>query len=166
MRIRTLTPDDAERFFDMLCRLDEETEYMMYEPGERRERTKDPARLRAVLEGAVDGGDLLLAAETDEGALAGFLWAERGKLNRIRHTAYIVVGVRRAWRGQGLGTGFFHRLETWARDSGVVRLELTVERMAQTVRVENGRRKAIRGNINALTANALVEPQSLYISSV
>lgn len=35
MLIRPITSDDAENFYHMMCRLDEETEYMMYEPGER-----------------------------------------------------------------------------------------------------------------------------------
>ena len=35
MLIRPITSDDVENFYHMLCRLDEETEYMMYEPGER-----------------------------------------------------------------------------------------------------------------------------------
>ena len=35
MFIRPITLDDIENFYHMMCRLDEETEYMMYEPGER-----------------------------------------------------------------------------------------------------------------------------------
>ena len=35
MFIRPITLDDVENFYHMMCWLDEETEYMMYEPGER-----------------------------------------------------------------------------------------------------------------------------------
>ena len=35
MLIRPITSDDVENFYHMMCRLDEETEYMMYEAGER-----------------------------------------------------------------------------------------------------------------------------------
>ena len=35
MLIRPIALDDVENFYHMMCRLDEETEYMMYEPGER-----------------------------------------------------------------------------------------------------------------------------------
>ena len=127
MIFRTLTEADTENFFQMLCRLDEETEYMMYEPGERQERTKDLSRLRAAVAGACSGGDFLLAAVTEEGEIAGFLWAERGNPNRIRHTAYIVTGIRQAYRRQGIGSEFFRRLDAWARENGLVRLELTAE---------------------------------------
>ena len=127
MIIRTICADDVEELFRMMCLLDEETEFMLYEPGERRERTKDLTRLRAGVNEAVFGPDLLLVAENDEKELVGFLWAERGRLNRVRHTAYIVVGIRRAYRGQGIGTEFFRQMEAWARAGGVIRLELTVE---------------------------------------
>lgn len=33
--------------------------------------------------------------------IVGFLSAERGVPNRIRHTAYIVVGIRKAFQGIG-----------------------------------------------------------------
>ena len=127
MLYRTLTENDTEAFFEMMCRLDEETEYMMYEPGERREKTKNLDRLRANIEGANSGGDFLLAAVTEAGEITGFIWASRGDLNRVLHTAYIVTGIRKAWRRQGIGTEFFNRLDDWARANSLVRLELTVE---------------------------------------
>ena len=127
MTIRTITPDDAEIFFHMMCRLDEETEYMLYEPGERRERMKDLNRLKANLEASENGDDLLLAAVNEKEEIVGYIWAERGKLNRIRHTAYIVTGILQAYRGQGIGTQFFQLLDTWARANEIIRLELTVE---------------------------------------
>ena len=40
MIYRTLTENDTEAFFEMMCRLDEETEYMMYEPGNAGKRQK------------------------------------------------------------------------------------------------------------------------------
>ena len=155
MVIRTVTTDDTENFFSMLCLLDEETDYMMYEPGERQEKTKDLSRLRANIEAAVSGGDLLLVAENNLGDIVGFIWAKRGNLNRVLHTAYIVVGVRQAYRRQGAGTEFFRRLDKWAKENGVIRLELTVEcANSEAVRlyersgfaVEGTRRKSMKVN--------------------
>ena len=45
----------------------------------------------------------------------------------IRHMAYVVVGIREIYRGQGIGTEFFRRLDNWAKEKGIVRLDLTVE---------------------------------------
>lgn len=47
MKIRRIRENDTENFFQMMCRLDEETEYMMYEPGERQRTTKNLSRLKA-----------------------------------------------------------------------------------------------------------------------
>ena len=127
MTIRPVTAEDAEQLFEMMCHLDEETEFMLYEPGERRERTQGPDGLRARLESAEAGGDLVVAAVDESDAPVGFLWAQRGGPRRVRHTAYIVVGIRQGYRRRGIGGEFFRRLEAWARESGVTRLELTVE---------------------------------------
>ena len=71
-------------------------------------------------------GDFLLIAEERDN-IVGYIWAERGRFNRILHTAYIVVGIRKAYRYQGIGTTFFKKLDEWARKNNIVRLELTVE---------------------------------------
>ncbi len=126
MIIRTITEYDAERLYQMLCQLDEETEYMMYEPGERQRRRKGSGQLREQLVKA-SSVDYILVAENDDAEFVGFLWAERGKLNRILHTAYIVIGIRKAYCRRGIGTEFFGKLDKWAKSNGIVRLELTVE---------------------------------------
>ncbi len=126
MVIRPATPEDAEPLFRMMCALDGETPFMMYEPGERT-RPADPDALTRRIGDALAGGDFLLVAEDAAGEIAGYVWAERGRQNRVRHTAYIVTGIRAAHRRQGIGTAFFRRLGEWAKDSGIVRLELTVE---------------------------------------
>ena len=127
MKIRRIRENDTENFFQMMCRLDEETEYMMYEPGERQRTTKNLSRLKAFLHAAACGYDFLFVAENDNGEIAGYIWAERGKLTRNRHTAYISAGIRQAYQRQGIGTEFFLRAENWAKENGIVRLELTVE---------------------------------------
>ena len=127
MNIRKIAENDVENFYNMMCRLDGETEFMMYEPGEREATTKDLSRLKAAVDEAVNGSDLLLVAEDEDGNLAGYIWAERGRLSRVRHTAYIVVGILEKCRGRGVGTEFFARVKEWAAANGVVRLELTVE---------------------------------------
>ena len=40
--------------------------------------------------------------------------------------AYIVTGIRLAYRRQGIGNAFFEKLLQWAAETGVRRLELTV----------------------------------------
>lgn len=125
MVIRPIQVEDAEAFFSMLCSLDNETPFMMYEPNER-EKTTDATALRGKIGYAISMRDFLLVAEEGDN-IVGYIWAERGRMNRILHTAYIVVGIREAYQHQGIGTKFFRKLDEWARKNSIVRLELTVE---------------------------------------
>ena len=102
MTIITPAPGDARRCWNLLNALDHETEYMLYEPGER---TPDTSRLEALLEDANSHPEntLFLAAE-DNGELIAFLSASRGPHLRTAHTAYIVCGVRKQYHRQGIAS--------------------------------------------------------------
>lgn len=120
MYIRELNENDARPFYDCLKAIDQETEYMMFEPDERvwhedgmRERLRNKDNL---IIGAMEGEKIV-----------GFLSAERGAYRRNRHSAYIVVGIQKEYQHQGIGTGFFQLLDDWARQNQISRLELTVE---------------------------------------
>lgn len=47
-------------------------------------------------------------------------------MRRIRHTAYLCIGILKEYRGKGIATRFFDTIEEWARNSQISRLELTV----------------------------------------
>lgn len=106
----------------MMIALDTETDFMLYEPNERGE---DTGRIQASIRQAVQGDNFLWVA-TSGREIVGYLSAQRGGLNRIRHTAYLVIGIRKGFQGQGLGTRLFNELDPWARAAGITRLELTV----------------------------------------
>jgi len=127
MRIRTVSAEDAERFYQMSCRLDRETKYMLYEPGEREEKATNLNRLKATLEAAAKDEDFMKVAVNERDEIVGYLWAQRERLNRNAHVAYIVIGILKDYRHQGIGTEFFRLLDEWAKEKGLVRLELTVE---------------------------------------
>ena len=122
MEYRKLSVDEAEQFWSLMNQLDYETKYMLYEPGER---TKNLPRIESLIRDSVERQDFLLVAETDN-KLIGYISAQKGRLNRIAHSAYIVVGILTDYRGKGIGTEFFKRLNIWAEENKVVRLELTV----------------------------------------
>jgi RimJ/RimL family protein N-acetyltransferase len=60
------------------------------------------------------------------GELVGYVEAMGGGVRRNRHTAHVVIGVRQLHAGKGVGRRLLAELESWARASGVRRLELTV----------------------------------------
>lgn len=122
---RKLKQGESQRLWDLMNQLDDETRYMMYEPGERKEKTSDPGRLEGVIEDALDDSSFFLVAE-DNDKLVGYISAQRERLKRVAHTAYIVVGILKKYTNQGIGTAFFQYLDAWAQEKKVSRLELTV----------------------------------------
>ncbi len=120
--VRAAAMNDAEPLWEMMSALDSETNYMMYEPGER---SRNLNIVQSNIQQAVEGDNLLLVAEADD-TIVGYIAAQKGKLQRVKHTAYIVVGIRASYQNQGIGTRFFQQLDNWAKDKRVTRLELTV----------------------------------------
>ena len=106
----------------MLDALDEETRFMMLEPGER---GLDVARFAGWLADLRLMQDLYLVASDGECVL-GFAHAERGRYLRNQHSAGVVLGLLPKARGGGLGTRFLCAIDDWAVREGVSRLELTV----------------------------------------
>lgn len=122
MIIRKIEVKDSERFLKMLNQLDHETKNMMFEPGER---TITVEEMEANIKNIIRRNSLtLVAMENDH--IVGFLTAERGFANRIKHSVYIVIGLLKDFRGKNIGSRLFEELEKWAIDNCIIRLELTV----------------------------------------
>jgi RimJ/RimL family protein N-acetyltransferase len=131
--IRETATADAGALLDLQHRLDDETEMMMLEPGERTATVDDVrARLRETIE--AENSTIIVAADDDR--LVGYAEAEGGRYRRTRHTAYVVIGVLAASSGKGVGSGLLDALDQWAAAHGVRRLELTV-------RVDNERARSL-----------------------
>lgn len=122
MNIRRCEINDANNMLKMLLELDKETEYMLFEADER---PNDINRMKVMINQSINGDNLLLIAIEDDNII-GFLSAHRGILRKIRHTTYIVVGIREKFRGKGIGKKLFCELDLWAKENNVSRLELTV----------------------------------------
>ena len=129
VRIRTARPYDAAALLDLKRQLDEETSFMMYEPGERESSVQDLARELAGI--ARTPNSVVLLAEIDD-QLAGYVELTGGSFRRSRATAYVVIGVRAHAAGRGIGTGLLRHAKDWAAAHGLHRLELTV--MARNTR--------------------------------
>lgn len=121
--IRPATPDDAAAFLALRQQVDEETRFMMLEPGER-QATVEQERERLINTAKADNKQTFLA--DDDGQLVGWLWANGGDYRRNRHVVHIVIGIGESHVGQGIGTRLFQACEQWARDKHLHRLELTV----------------------------------------
>ena len=81
--------------------------------------------IKNIIEKIINGDNLILVAK-DEENIVGFLSAQKGEYKRIKHTGYIVVGIREKYRGKGIGSKLFSELDTWAIENKITRLELSV----------------------------------------
>lgn len=137
MKIRRCEINDADNMLKMLLELDKETEYMLFEADERPNNIN---RVKAMINQSINGDNLLLIATEDDNII-GFLSAQRGIIRKIKHTAYIVVGIREKFRGKGIGKKLFCELDLWAKENNISRLELTVmcpNSMAKQLYEKNG----------------------------
>lgn len=107
-----------------LCtKLDYETKFMLYEPGER---TTTLERHCVFVHSVVTSENSTIFVAEHSNQLVGYLLVNGGRLNRIKHVGYIVVGILEGYQGQGIGAKLFQAMEKWRQSVGLKRLELTV----------------------------------------
>jgi len=121
--IRTIQANDAQDFLALCKRLDEETQFMMLEAGER---TTTRAEQQKIIQNMLAKENQTILVAESEGTLVGHLTALGGSYHRNQHSAYLITGILQAFTGQGLGRRLFTEIEQWGRAHGIHRLELTV----------------------------------------
>ncbi len=121
--IREIQEIDAGSFLALCKQLDEENKFMLLEPGERTTTLEEQEkRIRDIL--SKDNQTIFVAEE--QGSLLGYLASLGGSYARNRHEVYIVVGILEAFTSRGIGTTLFEKLDAWAREHRIHRLELSV----------------------------------------
>ena len=130
--------------------LDNETNFMLFEPGER--RTTAESQEKAIESFLTSSSKVMFVAESGE-QLMGFVVGIGNTLNRNKHSMYCVIGIRKQAGGKGLGSRLMFELETWARAHSFTRLELTVMAhnepakrlyLAQGFEIEGTKRNSLR----------------------
>lgn len=123
--VRAAIESDAAAFLDLWDALDSETEFMLFEPNERK------ATLEAQKSGLANAETsenvrILVLEDVDANLLAGFCAGRRSSNFRDNHCLHIVIGIRQAYTGRKWGFVLLSELENWASSNNVVRLELSV----------------------------------------
>jgi RimJ/RimL family protein N-acetyltransferase len=121
--VRQIRESDAIEFMDLQKTIEEETQFMMLEPGERETALQEERRL--IAEVLARANQAIFVAEIN-GMLVGYLKAFGGKYIKNRHSVYLTAGVLQDFAGRGIGTKLFSELEQWARENEIHRLELIV----------------------------------------
>jgi len=122
MIIRHVQINDANQLVQLIAEVERTSETMLYEAGER---ILSAEQLKKRIESFGSDASTILVAEID-GSLVGYLMVIAGTANRNKHSAYIVIGISEASRGQGVGKALFTSLNEWAIENNLRRLELTV----------------------------------------
>lgn len=117
IEIRQLRAADAADYVRLLERIDRESRFLMWEPGERQVSVDD---IRSRLTGSESSKRLRLVV------LVGLLVAHRGQPRRVRHRADFTMAVLQDHQGRGIGRELLAALDSWATAVGISRLELTV----------------------------------------
>ncbi len=122
--IRPAVPTDGAALIAAAAQIDAETEFLGV-PGQPHPWAERPdAELRSLND---SGRGIVLLAVTKDDAIVGYLSAFTGHFARNRGNVFIaVIGLREAYRGQGIGTRLFEEVEEWARRRHAWRLELRV----------------------------------------
>lgn len=122
MSIRHITLSDAQSLADLITQVENDSDYMLFEPGER--QTSAEAQFKRIEAIQKEDHSAIIVAEQNN-RLIGFVMAIGGAAKRNRHSVYLVAGILKEHRGQGSGTMLFEELDRWAREQDIHRLELT-----------------------------------------
>jgi RimJ/RimL family protein N-acetyltransferase len=122
MNIIEVRIEGAEKLMNLIKEVEASADYMLMEPGERQSTLEQQRKMIARIQ--KQENTVILAAEND-GRLVGYLMAIGGSVKRTRHSAYLVAGILKDFRGQGVGTALFQSIVEWAKNHDVSRLELT-----------------------------------------
>lgn len=121
--IREIQEQDASQFLALSKQLDEESKFMLLEPGER---LTTPDGQKKLIQHMLTLNNRTIFIAEDKGHIVGYIAGLGGSYRRNRHKADVVIGILNAYCGQGLGTRLILALEEWARSCNLHRLELTV----------------------------------------
>jgi len=123
IRFRAARAGDAADLLELKKALDQETHFMLLEPGER---TEGPGDVAADLDQAARQDNSVVLVAESAGRLVGYAEARGGRFRRNQATAHLVIGVLAGAQGKGAGTGLLRELKRWAPAQQIHRLELTV----------------------------------------
>jgi len=121
--VRAITEADIPAYYELSLKLDEETPFRLYEAGER--HYDSALFFRETADFLKNPRSNIFVAEKDE-RLVGYLQAIGRTARRIRHVVSINIAILQAYTGQGFGGRLFGATEEWARQTGIIRLDLSV----------------------------------------
>jgi len=125
IEIRPAVPADAQAFLDLWSVLDSETEFLLFEPGERAVSLEEQENRLKNASGS-DFVHILALEDSELDSIAGFAAGRRSELQRDVHNLELILAIRQSHTRNGWGFHLLKELQDWAKTVGVHRLELSV----------------------------------------
>lgn len=123
VQIRELRTKDCRAYLELLQQLEEESSFLLYEPGERAQKLESQLEhWRRFLE---DERKVVFLAEAEE-KLIGYLLLAGNDLLRQGHVAQLVAGVLSTYQRKGVGSKLMQQGKQWSTTKDIRRLEVTV----------------------------------------
>ena len=124
MNIREIKITDSEAMLDLNMKLDEESDFMLFEKGERKLSVASQAE---IIKGALDQKNVLwLVADSKNEDLDGYCVVSGKPQFRVKHVGSLVIGVvKKSW-SKGIGFRLLESAIERSSDLGFTRLELSV----------------------------------------
>ncbi|RJP67035.1 MAG: GNAT family N-acetyltransferase [Ignavibacteriales bacterium] len=120
---REISESDSKSFLDLMLKLDEETDFMMYEVGER---SRSVQLQSDEIKKIISSNNSTIYLALDNKIPVGFIVAEGGTFKRNAHCCYLAIGVLKNYSGRGIGKTLFSKIFDWGDKHNIIRFELTV----------------------------------------
>jgi len=121
--VRKAIPSDGTGLVQLFSTLDQETEFMLMEPGERKLSVEQQVD---IINESSDSKSRILLIASERDVIVGFLGGHRGTANKNKHTIHIAMGILTSFWGKGIGSQLLQTLIAWATKNQLHRIELTV----------------------------------------
>jgi RimJ/RimL family protein N-acetyltransferase len=123
MEIREAKLGDEIELINLFSTLDQETDFMLMEAGERKTTIEKQAE---IIEEFSKSNTRVLFIASEGKKIVGFLGGTSGSAKRERYTIHIAMGVLMSHWGKSIGTKLLQAMFSWATANHFYRIELTV----------------------------------------
>ncbi|EJE27959.1 GNAT family N-acetyltransferase [Staphylococcus epidermidis] len=121
--IREISIKDVENFISLLSQIYDESEFTFYNPGEYSPTISSASQhLEKYITSPTKA---IYVAESDE-QLVGYVFVNTETYERTQHEVVVYLGVREYYQHQGIGQALINRIEAWALNHHIRRIEATV----------------------------------------
>ena len=121
--IREISIKDVENFISLLSQIYDESEFKFYNPDEYSPTISSASQhLEKYITSPTKA---IYVAESDE-QLVGYVFVNTETYERTQHEAVVYLGVREYYQHQGIGQALINRIEAWALNHHIRRIEATV----------------------------------------